>query len=299
MKKIIHFLIPLIAINSCTDKAGTDKYYTKAKWQKFRKEYDQGKLNNKPLEIKETGYVELEDTLITSTGKNNGYELFRFNTEGDMALWKSFKSDSEWVNADMNYDENGLQSRYYTNRDSLKTFSDAGKVVSRKINKGQFLLHSYFNIGPAYLLVSFRENGNVVKKEYIIDSSRLDDVLKTVTAYYKDDQLQKIETKTKDGFTQIDNYYYSANHFLDSSNRLMMNKLNQKEFFVNNKFGDPVSYVLQRFPKQDTIQYVKLQYEYDSRGNWVKRLENKIIGNYATAGRNPHHTLVVRNIKYP
>ena len=297
MNKVIVLLF-LFAVSSCSEKPDKGRYYTNSQWQKFRKEYDLGKLRERPVEIKEDEYTELDDTIINSSGKFKEYNLFRFYNTGDLSVWKSYKSDSEWVIAEMKYDENGLQSRYYSNRDSLKTFCDAGKVVSTRLKDGRFLLHSFFNIGPAFMLISFNGRGNIVKKEYIIDSFRLNDVLKTVTAYYKDDLLQKVDTKTKDGVEQTEIYYYSVNHKLDSACRLILNKLTQKEFFVNNQFGDPVSYVLQRVPKNDTIQYVTLKYVYDNHGNWVRRLENKIIGNYGADGKNPHHTLVKRGIKY-
>ena len=298
MIKIIGILILIVVLFSCSDRSGSGKYYTNAKWQKFRKDYDQGMLKNKPVEIKESAYIELEDTLLTAKGKNGGFESYKFYTNGDLQRWQIYDSNDHWVIAEMKYDNNGLQSRYYSDRDSLRTFEDAGKVVTRKLNDSQFLMHSFFNIGPAFLLNTFRENGSIVRKEYIVDSAKLKDVFKTVIFYYKDDLLQKTTTTTKDGYQQEDNYFYSANHSLDSITRSLFNKPSQREIFTNNSYGDPVVYILQRLPKSDTIKYITFQYEYDSRGNWIKRLENKIKGNYAMSGKNPHHTLFIRKIRY-
>lgn len=299
MIRILLLLSVIFTVSSCSDRTGTGKFYTNAKWQKFRKDYDLGKLKDRPKKITENVYTDLDDTTFEAKGKYGGFESFAFNVDGDLEKWQSWKSDSEWVIQELQYDANGMLVRFYTNRDTLHTFHDAGLVVSRKLNNNRFLLHSYINIGPAFMLVTFYNAGQTVKKEYIIDSSKLEDVFKTVTTYYSDELLQKAITTTKDGFQQLDNYFYSAGHVLDSSSRLESNKLNQKEFFMNNTYGDPVSYVLQRFPRADTIQYVTLKYVYDSHGNWIKRLENKIKGNYTPEGKNPHYTLVIRDIIYP
>lgn len=297
MHRII-FLLAFIPFLSCKDKMEEGKYYSHAKWQKFRKEYDFGLLRGKPLEVKENFYMNLSDTTLNAGGDANGYEKFKFNAEGEMIFWQLYKKEGRWIIGEMSYDKNGMQARYYSDKDSLKTYQDISKVSTTKLAEDKYLMHSFFNIGPSFILISNQNEGNIIKKEFIADSSDLKNVAKTVIYYYQNENIQKTETFAPEGFHQVENYYYSKGNRLDSIYKIVQDKITEKEFFINNLYGDPVKYGVIRFPKSDTVKYVNLEYLYDSHKNWIKRLENKIIGDYNTNGKNIHYTLVSREITY-
>ncbi len=292
-------IVTIVGFISCNHNQRISKYYNKSKWQKFKKDYDQGYFRGRPLEAKQSFYTDLSDTTLQATGKANGYEAYKFNDEGDMVYWHLQSNDSQWVTSESKYDaEKGLQSRYYTHNDSLHTFEDGGKVISRRWDDTSFLLHSFMKIGAPYLHISFFDKGNKVVKRFLPDTIHIDKPDVVITSYYRDSLVTKIETETNKGWKQVETYYYSPENFLDSITKHVMYSTSYKEVFVNDKYGFPLTYAMLRLPNYDTVILVKNQYEYDAKGNWTKRLENKIKGNYGASGKNPHYTLTVQEFKY-
>ncbi len=291
-------LLLLISFISCDHTSSEGKYYSHLNWKKYRKDYDFGLLRDKPKEVKENLYINLDDTTLNAGGEQNGFEKYKFNSDGEITFWEQYKSDSSWFIGEMNYDKNGLQARYYSNKDSLKTFENVSKVISTKLAKDRYLMHSFFNVGPAFMLVSSMNEGNIIKKEFIIDSLKQNEVLKTVNFYYQNELVQRVETNSDKGFKQLDKYYYSSVGHLDSIHKIIMDNLMEREIFVNNANGDPVNYSLLRGSNGDTLKHIVMQYAYDNHKNWVKRLENKIKGDYALSGKNVHYSLVKREIIY-
>lgn len=298
MKNCILFLI-VVNLLSCENKSEEGRYYAHNNWQKFRKEYDMGLLKGKPKEVTEYAYINVVDTILNNTnGEPNGFEKYKFNPDGEMIFWQLCKKDSQWVIAEMNIDKNGYQARYYSDKDSLKTYQNVSKVTSTKIAKDRYLMHSFFNIGPAFIVTSFQDSGSIVKKEYVNDSTNLKNVVKTITTTYNNESISKMVTTTSDGGYEEENYFYSKQGFLDSIQRKKQQVLIEREHFINNAYGDPVSYFVLREIQKDTIIKIKIDYQYDNRGNWIKRLENRVSGAYPVSKINVNYSLTVRDIKY-
>lgn len=182
----------------------------------------------------------------------------------------------------------------------MQSKEDAGKVTSQLMITNKFLQKSYHSVTkPKYTLISFEENGNIVKYETIEDTINLNKIIATQYSYYKNNLLQKIEL-VSEGYKKIDNYYYSKNNFLDSILMFADAKLSSKEIYINNEYGDPTKYC-EIGSNADTTMISTLKYEYDKHGNWIKQFEKVIERNkynLILGDTVPKYSLIVREIKY-
>lgn len=75
------FLFCLLVISSC--KNDEVKYYNHDKWQ-IPGGYNYSSLKDKPKEVKESLYVDLDDTTLNALGRFNNYDLWNFDNDGNL-----------------------------------------------------------------------------------------------------------------------------------------------------------------------------------------------------------------------
>ena len=291
------FIFCLLVASSC--KNDEVKYFNNDKW-KIPGSYNYTALKEKPKEVKESLYLDLSDTTINASGRLNNYDLWKFDNDGNLIYRKySSNSDSFCVITEIIYDQNGAQSKTFTNNDSLHTKEDGGRVVSELLSNSKFLRKSYSPGKPKFSLISFEDNGGIIKNEIIEDTINLNNVVQTQLTYYKNNVIQKIET-LNDIHKKVQNYFYSKDSFLDSMIINENGRLSSKEIYFNNQHGDVTKY-LEIGSNNDTTIIAFLQYQYDQHGNWTKQLEKRNDrDNYNLMLENTasKYSLIVREIKY-
>lgn len=275
------------------------KYYTHDNWQ-IPGGYNYYSLRDKPKEVKESLYLDLSDTSLNANGRFNNYDLWKFDEEGNIIYRKEYLDDSFWIVHENTYNENGIQTRIYSDKDTFNTRENLGKKTSELLANNKFLEKSFFiDSKPDYKLVSFQNNGEIEKIEEIQDTTDLNKIASTHYQYYKNNLLQKIEMIVE-GHSKIQSYYYSKENFLDSIVMSVDGKNMTKEIYYNNKYGDPIKY-FEIEQGNDTTMVATLQYEYDEHGNWIKQLEKSEDRNKYTlmlGDLKPKYSLLVREIKY-
>jgi hypothetical protein len=247
-------------------------------------------LKGKPTEVKTIFYPELIDTNLLATGETFfNYELHHFDGEGNLVYSKFFLDSSSWGEHFFRYSDSALQyeSFYYAITKEKKTVLTR-KMISFPVSPGVFkkVLYKYGKQDRVEVEEHPDEN-TVVRK---ITSS---DGHETATFRYRQNKIMKLEYKVG-AATAVDVYHYGDQDFLDSITHTPGNK---KEVMINNAFGDPLFYF--ELEGKDTVRSLRMRYEYDSRNNWISKLEFETPSNAAVgAGKFPGYSLTIREIKY-
>lgn len=278
------------------------KYYTYGKWA-LPDELESSYLKDKPKEVRDDYYRDKNDSSLNIDGALNSYEIWKFDDDGNIVFHKlSIDSNSLMIITESSFTNDGLQAIAYTN-DSSDIKNNKVKTITKK-RGDKFLVADVDSKETQYSIISFSDNGNIKKEEFISDTNNLNDISITRISHYKNGLIQKEELKTKDGNHKVESYFYSKEIFLDSIYIYDNGKLTSKRFFYNNQFGDPIKYFELR-PSNDTLTIVSMKYEYDQHNNWIRRVEKtedkSIDTNFAVIIGSPklyYYSLSVREIKY-
>ena len=251
-------------------------------------------LKEKPAEVKESLYVELDDTSFSASGKSNSYDLYKFDSGGNVVFLKMvIENFSSEIITD--YTEKGPQStsKAYMTINSAKPEIER-KVVFERIGAGKFKgTHSKNGVYEYHEMVTFLNNGLMVRH----DRMNHDTLVWTVTKFFENGFATREEGGfAKEKFTY--RYYYSEGGFIDSVVTIR-NGLTSKKIFTRNEQGDVVKYEETGDGQRAAIR--RMKYEYDEKGNWIKQIcheENGVSGGLFPGQRFSGYSIIVREIKY-
>jgi len=129
------------------------KYYTYEKWS-LPEGYETSYLKAKPEEIKETLYVDRNDSSLNINGRFNNYDTWKFDNDGNIIFHKfSTLSDSFWIVTKYNFNDEGLQSIIYSNSVSSKQ-NDTLRIITKKAKTSFLEINSGLDKSK-YSIISF------------------------------------------------------------------------------------------------------------------------------------------------
>lgn len=203
-------------------------------------------LKEKVWKVKEYVYYGKEEFGEYKTGsKAYGHKLFEFNEDGNISVFQSLENDGDvYYQEDYIYGNEGVYSQIRHLEDGDLT----GKTVT-SIEEGKIIREEYFD-----------EDGELYSEtKYTYDGDNID------TRFYK-----RKGTKT----WSILEYEYSSGKItrqvLKDSNDLALRIYS----FERNKYGDPIkeSTEIPKDTGEATVYFDTYEYEYDEKGNWIKKL---------------------------
>ncbi|HEY4151194.1 MAG TPA: hypothetical protein VGM41_19790 [Chitinophagaceae bacterium] len=290
-------LIAALFVLSCNHSS--PHYYTYAHWQ-IPGDENRIPLKGMPKEIKESLFSDMSDSTIKGTEKFKSYDIWRFDPEGQIIYRKSCLSDSSSYETTRWYDEKGLQSETrYSNAPGTSAPSSGPRTVATSVlPDGRFkeVISGGATKDASIRLLSFSDSGNVQTIAFVPGTNIGHTVGKLVNQY-KDGLIQRTVQTGNGSWLQ---YVYAKNNFLDSVLQFQKGKFFSKVIYTNNDNGDPLS-SFTVLAKGDTVNSATMQYNYDSRGNWVKKLETIMLNSgYSNlpGKKEIKYALLVREIKY-
>jgi hypothetical protein len=283
------FLVFMLAISFCCKHKDAPKvkgYVYHNHW--ILKDHSSDRpFVGEPKEIKETNYDNLEDTSLDVPGPKLDYDLYRFDKEGNM-IFSSYSIYGKTTDVKLTYGPEGPGMHITT---SGKTSS----VITKKIGENKYKA-TQFREGPyeQYYIESFSPDGQTVTQEIWINNK----LELSLTRHYEKDKLVKQEIREEKKISSGE-LFYSDKGFLDSILVFDEDKPNGKSVFINNEQGDAVLYI--KYGKNGIEQKLRMKYEYDEKGNWIKQMQYTELGeriNSVPSAQFPGYKLVVREIKY-
>jgi hypothetical protein len=293
-------LIAALFVLSCNHSS--PHYYTYAHWQ-IPGDENRIPLKGMPKEIKESLFSDMSDSTIKGTEKFKSYDIWRFDPEGQIIYRKSCLSDSSSYETTRWYDEKGLQSETrYSNAPGTSGSSNGPRTVATSVlPDGRFkeVISGRETKDAIIRLLSFSDSGNVQTIAFVPGTNIGHTVGKLVNQY-KDGLIRRTVQTGNGADSSWLQYVYAKNNFLDSVLQFEKGKFFSKVIYTNNDNGDPLS-SFTILAKGDTVNSATMQYDYDSKGNWVKKLEtimlNKGYSNQP-GKKEVKYALLVREIKY-
>jgi len=294
--KVIWFFLLIV---SCKSK--DVGYINYDNWE-VPEEYSYSKkLNGNPKEVKEIVYTYLSDTTLNAEGKSSGYQLYKFDSSGNIVFLKTHIDSLYETNFTYQYTKNGPQFRAASRDINSSSMISDRKSASAKIGRNKFEITDYYKDTVVMTkAITFDEERRWVKEERWKKGT----LLNTVTSYYYDDKLKRREINKKEGIESEDIYYYSDKGFLDSISFYFEGKRVGQYLFINNEHGDPVYFEETNINKNYKTDKAWMKYQYDNRGNWIKKIvlstrEQHKYSYYGQAVQKyPEYELTVREIKY-
>lgn len=284
----------LIVFVSCSD--GQSSYVNHQKWQ-IDNWLRSNPLKDHPKSVKELNSSKITDTTIGANLIEPDYELFKFDSDGDIVYLKKFVFGSIWADVKIEYSNDGKQTVY-----SFYHFPDSTRKVDEKMEKstkvgiGKFKTATIKNGQEQYIeITSYSNDGNKIFTE----KQNGGKIFETRTLYYQDNKLIKGELLPESNKLMEQLYYYSSVGFLDSIIKKEKGLITSKQFFINNEFGDPTIYF--ELKGKDTLEYRRMYYKYDDHHNWVRRLtywksqNANILANFYSF---PGYFIAIREIAY-
>jgi antitoxin component YwqK of YwqJK toxin-antitoxin module len=287
MRKYVAVLVLAGLLTACS-RSQESGYKNYEKWR--HNDWSPRPLSGAPREVKETMYSELSDTSFQPPAAFSDFRIYRYDSSGNLIFLHSYL-DSSYINEmHMTYEPEGVRRRLYaydkvggkpvdTNQESAKKIGVNKYSVTKERNSivtANDRIETYFDDG-AGMMIEFWQNGKPFG---------------TVIYHYKNDRLVYTEKiRNKDTVKNI--YYYSAKGFLDSITAVEKGVRRDVKVYVNNEQGDPVEII----EEEETMRF---KYEYDSKGNWVKRLMYDPTPNsiFMPDSKFPNYLLTIREIKY-
>ncbi len=296
---MILILIFTLSCNNNTHTISNAKYYYHDKW-KIPGDLSSTPLKNRPKEIDEILYIDIEDTAIIPFRDIIKNEIWKFDNNGLIIYNKEFSDDNLWAETEVKYDSNGFISTSRTNKLSKGNEIDRGGGMSVLQKDGRFLEQAnYGHVTTTYR--SFSQDGNIVKIEYLKSDDNPQKPERTEIYYYNNDKIQKERTFfSANNDTTIDQYYYSKKNYLDSVISKKSGKRTGITVLINSQFGDPLQYIMLT-DSRDTVEATSIRYEYDIHNNWIKKITSKrgMINTQSPIDKiHPDFELVKREIKY-
>lgn len=298
MKNIVKLTgtIALFCITACKNEMGFVNY---DKW-KIPNRPGQGFVRGNPKEVKEQ-YFEIADTTLLGEGRMNGEEVYRFDNQGNLLDGYTMIDSLMYAEFSYKYSELGKAYKYYSYTTKAKD-----SMIGMAYTSTEKLSPNRFKI------IHFKDSQKRYDEYYTFSNKRVD--LETVVAperrtfstyWQQNNRLVKIDRTDGDGQTS-DFYFYNSKGHLDSI--IYKNKgkspsadhIIGKEIFLNNEYGDPI--ITYSVTNNDTTDLEKNLYQYDSKKNWIRRLNHNPDGRRSKGlvlnKKFPDYTLSVREIIY-
>jgi antitoxin component YwqK of YwqJK toxin-antitoxin module len=248
-------------------------------------------LRGSPKEIIETLYNQLDDTAsFQPPARFLDVRTYRFDEDGNLIFMRSQLDSSYITEIHTNYQMEGVRKRIYSFDKVGGDPVNTNEEIAEKIGKDKYkLTSSNKNLIMSYdKIETYFNDGAGLTVEYVKDGTNYG----AITYEHKNDRLEYLK-KMRDKDTTESFYHYSSNGFLDSVTAKKDGAWLQVKVYINNEHGDPVEII-------DEGKSTRFKYEYDAKGNWVKRLlyepePSKMLN---LDSKFPNYSLMIREIKY-
>jgi len=248
---------------------------------------DPNSLKAEPLEIKRVAYNSLADSSFDSLMPVSYYELFRFDRSGNIVFRSLHRDSLRDVVTLISRGPDGPNYETSNFDNAADSTSNISKTVSVRLEENKFKTTRYHDGKyESHSVITFLPEETVVEERWVNDAHN-----ETIMKHYAKDRVVTEEI-IREGERFIDRYYYSGKGFLDSVISFdNYNRRSGSRIYQNNQYGDAV---LCTMTDNDSIgMRLHMKYEYDQKGNWIKQLIFKEIGN-----SGPKYHIVIRDIKY-
>jgi hypothetical protein len=245
---------------------GRGKYYDKNAWQ-IPAEFNYYRLKDSPRRVTEYSCDAKTDTSARQNGQY--YQVYDFNREGNITNRQLFVHKKLVVAMQTSIGADGYLIKM---EDDRTGFKDTLFTGSRSVGSGWFKSFSYGGTGNTKTFVTrFWKDGDEGLNKVYNDSAATGNPVQRVYVYYQGQRLLKQIVSGENALLE-QRYFYSRGDSPDSVEWITGGKVAQRELFVNDPQGDPVSYL--KLKDRDTLTYQRFNYRYDDRGNWVWRLDS-------------------------
>lgn len=288
MKVYAAVLVLAILLHACKDSADT-LYRGYEKWQ--TDSWSSRQLTGSPKEIKETSYTQLTDTSFQPPSKLNDYRVIRFDSAGNIVYMLTWIDSAFFAEMHATHQPEGLRTRFLSFDKPGGTPVSETRRVAEKIGKGKYKVTTIKDSINTYENIeTYSDNGETISVECWQNGQQL---WTTTNKYEKSLLLSSKKSSRGEDREMI--YHYSPKGFLDSVITIGENKSSTTQVNINNEYGDPLEV-------KDGDRLYRFRYEYDAKGNWVKRLmfdSHPMINLDSPDGSKfKNYSLTIRDIKY-
>ncbi len=245
---------------------GRGRYYNKSMWL-IPAEFDYYRLKDSPRWVTEYSIDGKTDTSARQNGQY--YQVYKLDREGRITDRRLVVNGKPVMVLLTVFGEDGYLIKM---TDSRSGFKDTLYQGSRALGNGWF--KSFSSGGTekvrTFLTRFYKEGEEQLNKVYE-DSAAGGEPVQKIISYYKGQRLTKAIVSSQDAVLE-QRYFYGAGGSPDSVEWITGAKIAEKELFVNNLKGDPLSYL--KLKENDTVAYRIYSYRYDDRGNWTWRRDS-------------------------
>jgi hypothetical protein len=260
------FFLMVFGLCAC----GRGRYYDKNAWL-IPGEFNYYRLKGSPRRVTEYSCDGKADTSARQNGQY--YQVYDFNREGNIADRQLFVHKKLVMALQTSFGADGYLMKM---EDSRSGFKDTLFTGSRSVGGGWFKSFSYGGTGNAKtFLTRFSKDGEEGLNKVYDDSAASGNPVQRVYVYYQGQRLLKQIVSSENALLE-QRYFYGAGGEPDSVEWVTGGKVAQRELFVNDPQGDPVSYL--KVAGKDTMEYRFFGYRYDEKGNWVWRRDSTKAG---------------------
>jgi hypothetical protein len=262
MNRIYIFFLMVFGLCAC----GRGRYYDKNAWL-LPAEFNYYRLKDSPSKVTEYSFDGKTDSGDMEQVQN--YQVYNFNREGKITDRRLVVNGKPVLVLVTTFSEEGYVIKM---TDSRSDFKDTLYQGSRAVGNGWF--KSFSSGGrdkvKTFLTRFYKEGEEQLNKVYD-DSAAAGEPAQKIISYYEGQRLMKAIVSNQAAVLE-QRYFYGTGGSPDSVQWITGAKVAEREVFVNNPKGDPVSYV--KFKDLDTLAYQTFRYRYDDRGNWVWRRDS-------------------------
>lgn len=259
MNRIYIFFLIVFGLCAC----GRGRYYDKNAWL-IPAQFDYYRLKDSPRRVTEYAF---DGDSGVNQGRN--YQVYSFNREGNITDRQLFVNGKLVMVLQTAF---GVDGYLIKMADSKSGFRDTLFTGSRSVGNGWFKSFSSGGTDKVktFLTRFYKEGEEQLNKVYD-DSAAAGEPVQKIISYYKGQRLMKAIVSNPDAVLE-QRYFYGAGGSPDSVEWITGARVAEREVFVNDQQGDPVSYL--KLKDKDTLAYQTFNYRYDGRGNWVWRRDS-------------------------
>lgn len=275
----------LVVMMSCGRPA--DSYINHEKWH--TNNLSKRPLAGSPREVKETCYIDLADTSLYASGTFKESWEYRFDPSGNTIFESVLFDNNHKVAAYVYYPAEGIRSKtiYYDSNGIASKLRN--ETIAEGIGKDKYKVTRYEDgKKTGHTFEAFSDSGTSVTRE----KWKNEKLQESVITIYRNERLVRTK-RTANGYTTERLFHYARNGFLDSVTTQTDSISGHTIVFVNNEHGDPVLII-------ENNGRIRLKYQYDAKGNWVRQLVYNPYSMYHIDAKNkyPEYSLFVREINY-
>ncbi|UKN03387.1 hypothetical protein K6119_07640 [Paracrocinitomix mangrovi] len=181
------------------------------------------------------------------------------------------------------FDKKNQLIRYQYGYDDTSAFGGGMSTESFKYKKKGLLKFSYHGSGKnkkLYNILEKNEAGLIIRNIDFWDKhicNTTNSVAKIDERYHSyNDSGQVIMTRYKsDDYEQIDSSFYDDNGLVikKNSTNILKNQVSFEQIISRNEHGNPIRVEFYSAGKKNWAASSTFEYEYDNKGNWIKRSE--------------------------